>query len=246
MLLVWLWIDAVVLNSFSLCHFPETNAIWKTPQELFHFFLVSFWSLINLYFYLLLGVMWHLLETFSWPHVVSKQSSSSPLPLPHHSRPLTCRMTALIEAQGPKCGSSAQTQNFLDLEGSAAPHLHHSEPDGSTQCDVAPRPAGIPPTVCVFASGPVEWNCDEPWSTAWKSSILFFFIYLLRLTLLTRSWISDIHCHSWTLRITWSSLPIKGMYVLFCRDRLSFSLLIQIQNNLIRLSIRWVFGVLAW
>lgn len=38
----------------------------------------------------------------------------------------------------------------MDLEVGAAPHLHHSEPDGSSQCDLDSRRAGTP---CLFGSG---------------------------------------------------------------------------------------------
>lgn len=106
------------------------------------------------------GVTWHRLETFSWPFVASSFVFQFFLfflyhfqEVVHHIRPLTCRMVVLIEAQGPKYGSRGQTQNFLDLEVSAAPHLHHAEPASSAQCDLDPGLAGTPPDcVCDWAT----------------------------------------------------------------------------------------------
>lgn len=92
-------------------------------------------------------------------------------------------MVVLIEARGPKYGSRGQTQNFLDLEVSAAPHLHHAEPASSAQCDLDPGLAGTPP--------PPDLVCD--WATrevlrralvlCVKIPCYIIFIYLLRPTL---------------------------------------------------------------
>lgn len=53
-------------------------------------------------------------------------------------------MIVLVEAQGPKHATRGQTQDPLDLEVSAAPHLRYSVPVSGTQCDLDPRPAGTP------------------------------------------------------------------------------------------------------
>lgn len=126
--------------------------------------------------------------SFQQVHIPAPLSTPHPPPPTHtrtnthkhttHSRLLTCRMVVLIEAQGPKHGSRCQTQNFLDLEVSAAPHLRHAEPDGSTQCDLDPRPAGTAPTVCVCVSGPVKQSSNERWSTRKRPLFLFSFISL--------------------------------------------------------------------